>query len=120
MPNAGLEVLLPLGIGSLGGYWIGTIAGAWAALRLRSYGDRLGTAVAVGMLAPLPIAASIAMHSVVPADRTPVPSMTAGLLALAGIGAVARAVALWLSSRGQRSRRPPTQRTLSSQPHGLR
>lgn len=103
MPDAGFW---PLIVGLLSGYWIGTVSGAWAALRICSYQARLATAALVGLLAPLPFAASFAVQSVIPAGRTQLPWI-AELLVLAGIGAAARAIALRFSPRGERSEKPP-------------
>ena len=112
MPNAELEVLLPIIIGSLGGYWIGVIAGTWVALRLRSYTTRLGTAALVGLLAPLPFVAMGAVDSVIDGYSRMAPSI-AGLIVLAGIAIAARSMALHLTRRrGARSgRRLPTEQT---------
>jgi hypothetical protein len=107
MPNAGLEALLPFLVGLWGGYWIGTVSGAWAALRFCSYRARLATAALVGLLAPLMYPALAAVHSVIPTDRTQLPSRIAAVLVLAGIGAAARAIALRFSPSGERSEKPP-------------
>lgn len=105
VPNADVGALLrPLLVGFLGGYWIGTIFGAWAALRFRSYQGRLATAALVGLLAPLMYPALGAVQSVIPVDRTPHPSRIAAVLVLAGIGAAARAIALRFGSRGEHSK----------------
>jgi hypothetical protein len=97
MPYAELERLLPVIIGGLGGYAIGAVAGAWVALRLRSYPARAVTAALVGLLAPLPMAASGVVQSVI-GGYTWIPEV-AGLLVLVGIGVAARAIALRFSHR---------------------
>ena len=104
MPNAGLEALLPLFVGSWGGYWIGTVFGAWAALRFRSYRARFATAALVGLLAPLMYPALAAVQSVIPTDRTILPSRIAAVLVMAGIGAAARGIALRFSPSGEQSK----------------
>jgi hypothetical protein len=103
MPDAGFLLFI---VGYLSGYWIGTVSGAWAALRFRSYRARLATAALVGLLAPLPLAASFAVQSVTP-GYSRLPSGIAVLLVLAGIGAAARAIALRSSPSGERSEKPP-------------
>lgn len=107
IPKADLKALLPLLIGLGGGYWIGTVFGAWVALRFRSYRARLATAALVGLLGPLLYPALAAVLSVIPVDGTQLPSMIAPVLGLAGIGAAARAIALRFSSRGEQSEKPP-------------
>lgn len=107
MPNAGLEAIGPPFVAFfLSGYWIGTVSGAWVALRFRSYQARLATAALVGVLAPLPLAASFAVQSI-NSGYSQLPSRIAVVLVLAGIGAAARAIALRFSSRGERSEKPP-------------
>jgi hypothetical protein len=103
MPNAGLEGLVPFLVGLWGGYWIGTVFGAWAALRFRSYRARLATAALVGLLAPLMYPALAAVHSVIP-GYSQLPSTIAAVLVLAGIGAAARAIALRFSPSGEQSK----------------
>jgi hypothetical protein len=104
MPDAGPW---PFIVGLYSGTWIGTVFGAWAALRFRSYRARLATAALVGLLAPLMYPALAAVHSVIPTDRTQLPSRIAAVLVLAGIGAAARAIALRSSPSGERSEKPP-------------
>jgi hypothetical protein len=100
IPSADLAALVPLLVGLWGGYWIGTVFGAWAALRFRSYRARIATAALVGLLGPLMYPALAAVPSVIPVG-------IAALLGLAGIGAAARAIALRFSYRGEQSEKPP-------------
>jgi hypothetical protein len=105
MPNAELEAqleaLLPVIVGLLSGYWIGTVSGAWAALRFRSYQARLATAALVGLLAPLPLAAVV--RSII-SGYSQLPSRIAVVLGLAGIAAAARAIALRFGPSGEESK----------------